>query len=86
MGSIQKKSLDTPDEVRHFAIGTADLVRVGSLTVGRGVLKPGWRWSTGAKPTTDTPSCQIRHRQVLLAGLEELCALGPAVAAPEHAR
>jgi class 3 adenylate cyclase len=68
MGAIQKKSLDSPDEVRPFPKGTAHLLRVGSLTIGRGILEPGWRWSTHIKPMTDTPSCEIHHLQVLLAG------------------
>lgn len=68
MGVIQKKSLDRPDEVRRFPKSTVQLARVGSLTIGRGVLESGWRWSVHIKPTTDTPSCQIHHLQVLLAG------------------
>jgi hypothetical protein len=68
MGAIQKKSFEEPDEVRRFPMGLGQLVRVGSLTLGRGILAPGWRWSTSLKPVQGTPSCQIHHLQVLLAG------------------
>lgn len=68
MGAIQKKNFDTPDEIRRFPEGIGQLVRVGSLTLGRGILEPGWRWSTSVKPLQGTSSCQIHHLQLLLAG------------------
>ena len=68
MGAIQKKSFDTPDEIRRFPAGIGQLVRMGSLTLGRGTLEPGWRWSTSLKPIQGTSSCQIHHLQLLLAG------------------
>ena len=38
------------------------------MTIGRGTLEPGWRWSTSLKPIQGTPSCQVHHLEVLLAG------------------
>jgi class 3 adenylate cyclase len=49
-------------------MGTGELVHIGSLTIGRGILEPGWRWSTSLKPIQGTPSCQVHHLEVLLAG------------------
>jgi len=66
--AIQQKSLDAPDEVRRFPKGIVTLVRVGSLTIGRGILEPGFRWSTSLKPIQGTPSCQIHHLQLLVQG------------------
>jgi class 3 adenylate cyclase len=66
--AIQRKSFDAPDEVRHFPSGTGQLVHIGSLTIGRGILEPGWRWSTSLKQIQGTPSCQVHHLEVLLAG------------------
>ena len=43
-------------------------MHVGSLTIGRGILEPGWRWSTSMKPIQGTPSCQVHHLEILLAG------------------
>jgi len=66
--AIRRKSFDAPDEVRRFPKGIVTLVHVGSLTIGRGVLEPGFRWSTSLKPIQGTPSCQIHHLQLLLQG------------------
>jgi class 3 adenylate cyclase len=68
MGVIKRKNLDQPDEVRSFPKMTGHLVQVGSLAVGRGVLEPGWRWSTHVGPAAGTTSCQVHHVQLLLAG------------------
>jgi class 3 adenylate cyclase len=66
--AIKQKSFDTPDEVRRFPNGIVTLVRVGSVTIGRGTLEPGFRWSTSLRPIQGTPSCQIHHLQLLLQG------------------
>ncbi len=66
--AIRRKSLDAPDEVRRFPKGTGQLLQIGSLTIGRGILEPGWRWSTSLKPIQGTDSCQVHHLEVLLAG------------------
>ena len=65
---IQQKSFDAPDEVRRFPKGIINLVRVGSVTMGRGILEPGFRWSTSLKPIQGTPSCQIHHLQLMVQG------------------
>ena len=64
----QHKSFDIPDELRRFPGGTGQLVHIGSLTIARGILEPGWRWSTSLKPIQGTPSCQVHHLEVLLQG------------------
>jgi class 3 adenylate cyclase len=66
--AIKQKNFDTPDEVRRFPKGIVTLVRVGSVTIGRGTLEPGFRWSTSLRPIQGTPSCQIHHLQLLLQG------------------
>ncbi|MFL5779308.1 MAG: adenylate/guanylate cyclase domain-containing protein [Chloroflexota bacterium] len=67
-GSIQKKSFDVPDDVRQFPKGTVNLVHLGSVTMGRGILEPGFRWSTSLRPVQGTPSCQIHHLQLMVQG------------------
>ena len=67
-GSVQQRNFDAPDEVRRFPKGIVSLVRVGSLTLGRGILEPGFRWSTSLQPIQGTPSCQIHHLQLMLQG------------------
>ena len=68
MSRIERKSLEFPDEVRDLGLLTVNLVRVGSLTLGRGTVQPGWRWSTHMPRLTDEPLCQIHHLQLLLSG------------------
>ena len=65
---VRRKSLRDPDERRQFPHGGGDVVRVGTVDVGRAVLEPGWRWSVDLKPMVRTPSCQIRHLHVVLSG------------------
>ena len=54
VAAIQQKSFDAPDDVRQFPLGTVDLVHIGSVTMGRGILEPGFRWSTSLKPFQGT--------------------------------
>ena len=65
---IQHKSFDAPDEVRRFPKGIITLVHLGSVTMGRAVLEPGFRWSTSLKPLQGTHSCQIHHLQMVVEG------------------
>jgi class 3 adenylate cyclase len=67
-GSIRYKSLDAPDETRRYPLGGGSLVRIGTHTIGRGVLEPGWRWSTHMAPVMGTASCPVHHLQLLLSG------------------
>lgn len=63
------KSLDRPDETRSFeARGRVDIVNLDDVTVGRGVVEPGWRWSRHAKPIANTESCQATHTGYVLSG------------------
>ena len=66
--AMHRKSFGAPDEVRRFPKGIGELVHVGSLTIGRGILEPGWRWSTSLKTVQGSPSCQVHHLEMLLAG------------------
>ena len=68
MSVIRRRNLDQPDESRSFPKMTGQLVDVGSVIIGRAVLEPGWRWSIHVRPATGTPSCQVHHVQLILAG------------------
>jgi hypothetical protein len=61
-------SFATPDEVREFPHGRAEILKVGGQEVGRLVLQPGWRWSTDVKPIAGTDSCQAPHMQYHVSG------------------
>ena len=69
MASIEKRSMDSTDDVRPFqAHGRADVVTIGDFTLGRGTFEPGWRWSTDVKPIAGTESCQVRHTGIAVSG------------------
>ncbi|MGI8493496.1 MAG: cupin domain-containing protein [Acidimicrobiales bacterium] len=62
------KNLDTPDEKRSFDHGQIQSVSLGGVTVGRAILRPGWRWSQDVKPLVGTDSCQATHVAVIASG------------------
>jgi class 3 adenylate cyclase len=68
MGAIRRKSFDDPDGSRELPLLTVSLARIGSHTIGRGVVQPGWRWSEHLAPVMGTGSCPVHHVQVLLSG------------------
>ena len=68
MAGLETKSLDAPDETRPFEKGRAEIVTLGGMTVGRGVLEPGWRWSEHVKPIAGTSSCEVAHTGYVISG------------------
>lgn len=68
MAAIQRKNLAQPDEVREPPLAHTALMRVGTHTIGRGVMEPGWRFSTHMAPLMGTTLCPIHHLQLLQSG------------------
>jgi quercetin dioxygenase-like cupin family protein len=68
MKKIEIKSLNSPDEIRTFEMGKIELVNIGSKSVGRAILEPGWRWSTHVRPIVKTKSCEAPHFQYHVSG------------------
>ena len=68
MKSIEKKNLETPEEVRKFPNGKVELVTVGGVTFGKGTFQPGWKWSESVKPIVHTESCQATHTHMHISG------------------
>jgi len=68
MQMTEHKSFGTPDEVRSFPNGRAEILKVGGVEVGRLVFQPGWRWSRDVKPIAKTDSCHAPHFQYHVAG------------------
>ncbi len=64
----QKKSLDNPDETRHFVEGKLQTATIGDFKVARAVLEPGWKWSEHVKPIAQTESCQVHHTGYVVSG------------------
>ena len=65
---VRHASLLDPANQRSLSRGTGALARVGSLTVGRATLEPGWRWSVDLKPAVGTEWCEAHHLHVLVRG------------------
>ena len=54
MAKVEHRDFGTPDELREFASGHADILNTGVGTIGRLVLEPGWQWSTSLKEVAGT--------------------------------
>jgi hypothetical protein len=68
MGSMQRKSLDMPDETRTLPNGRTDIWNVGDFVVGRITFQPGWRWSKDVKPIAGTEWCEYHHLGLMMEG------------------
>jgi class 3 adenylate cyclase len=68
MGAIRRKSFHDPDGLRELPLLTVSLARIGSHTIGRGVVQPGWHWKKHLAPAMGTETCPVHHVQVLLSG------------------
>jgi uncharacterized cupin superfamily protein len=64
----EHKSFISPEEVRNFPNGKAEILTIGGAEVGRLVFNPGWRWSTDVKPLAKTSSCEAPHFQYHVSG------------------
>jgi class 3 adenylate cyclase len=61
MPRLQARRFATPDEVRRFTHGRAEVVRLDEATVGRAEYEPGWRWTVDMPPIAGTATCQLHH-------------------------
>ena len=68
IGKAELKSFNNPDEVRTFAKGKLELIKIGGATIGRATFEPGWRWSTSIQPLVKTKSCEAPHFQYQVSG------------------
>jgi len=68
MGSMQRKSLDMPDETRTIPNGRTDIWNLGDFVVGRIVFEPGWKWSKDVKPIAQTEWCEYHHLGLIMEG------------------
>ena len=65
---MQKKSLDSPDEMRSFDKGKVEIAKIGDTSIGRSYFEPGWSWEKCVKPIAKTESCQAPHTQYVVSG------------------
>ncbi len=69
MPRLQYKSFSTPDEVRAFPSGRAEVVSLDESVIGRAVYEPGWRWSSAMAGIAGTASCQLHHLGFSISGV-----------------
>jgi len=62
------RRFESPDEVRRFAKGRLELVRIGGMTIGRAVYEPGWKWSLHVGPLVGAEMCRVEHVGLVLTG------------------
>lgn len=69
MAKMEAKGFGKPDEVRTFDKGRVELVKIGGVTIGRGIFEPGWKWSTSVKQIAKTKNCEAPHFQYQISGI-----------------
>ena len=62
MGKVVIRRFEAADDARRFTKGRFEVVRVGGMTLGRAIYKPGWKWSehvgaASASSSRDGPAC-----------------------------
>lgn len=62
------RHFDEPDEVREFALGRFEVVRVAGTVLGRATYLPGWRWSEHVGAALGRTHCTVPHLGVVLSG------------------
>jgi class 3 adenylate cyclase len=68
MAKMQRKLLSTPDEIRPFTHGRAEIWELGDTVIGKQVFEPGWRWSNDVKPVALTDTCEYHHIGMVMSG------------------
>ncbi len=62
------KRFEQPDEVRMFTKGKFEIVKIGSMTIGRASYESGWKWSEHVGPATGATSCEVEHIGLVISG------------------
>ncbi len=68
VGRIITRRFEAADDVRRFAKGKFELIRLGGMTLGRATYEPGWKWSRDVGPTVGADSCAVEHVGVVVSG------------------
>jgi len=63
------KNFDNPDHTRKFEKGKFELVNLPTMTIGRAVYKPGWKWSDNVSLLSGTEFCEVEHLGLVLSGI-----------------
>ena len=66
--SVVIRRFDQPDEKHVLGKGMLEIVRIGSVALGRARYEPGWRWSTHVGAASGQRSCPVEHVCMVLSG------------------
>ena len=66
--SVQRRSVDSAEEVSELELARVETVTVGDMVFTRATFQPGWHWATHLKPVVGTESCGHSHRMFVAAG------------------
>ncbi len=59
--TVQKKNFRFPDEIDEFMKLKQEVVDMGTFTITKVTLQPGWRWSTHSRLKNQTELCESEH-------------------------
>ena len=62
------RRFEEPDEIHEMSHGRFEIVRVGSVTIGRATYQPGWKWSVHVGARVGARQCEVEHVGLVLAG------------------
>jgi ethanolamine utilization protein EutQ (cupin superfamily) len=68
MATIEKKSLNQPEQTKSFGKMKVEIITIGGLNFQRNTAQPGWRWSVDVKPIAKTETCQVSHLLYIISG------------------
>jgi hypothetical protein len=69
MFEVVQKRFESPDEVRVFAKGRLEVVKLGSMVLGRATYEPGWKWSLHVGPGVGASRCTVEHIGLVVSGV-----------------
>ncbi len=68
MATIERKSLNQPEQTQTTGKLTVETIVMGGLKFQRCTAAPGWQWSKDIKPVVKTASCQVDHLIYFISG------------------
>ena len=68
MAGLQKKSMNSPDDIKELEKTKVQSIKAGNLTLERMIAEPGWQWSKHVKPIVKTESCEKNHTFYVISG------------------
>jgi hypothetical protein len=69
MIEVVLRRFESPDEERVFEKGRLEIVRLGSVVIGRASYEPGWRWSRHVGPQAGAERCTVEHVGLVVSGV-----------------